>query len=325
MNAASHFQPYFIREKMIHDMRIFFRERHFHEVIVPALNTAVPTEPTIHPFTTTWSNNENNQTLYLSTSPERYVKKMLAQGFENCFAIGHAFRNLESCGPYHHPEFLMLEWYRKNATSTQIMDDLELLVQAITQAHTIHYQGNTHKINAPFPRVSLESLFMQHVGFSISEILTDTTMCHCAQKFGYSTKNATWEQLFYQLMLNLIEPHFSKEPFFLIDFPARISPLCKRNTIKPFLADRFEFFIAGIEMANGNTEETDRARILQSFQDEFDSRKKMKHISSPLDEEFLKSLDVLNNTPCAGVGLGVDRFAMILADATDIHAFHFDF
>ena len=319
MHTHPTFKPMFVREKLIRDIRVFFEKHHFHEVIVPVLNTTVPLEPTLFPFSTTWSTCEGEQMMYLSTSPERHLKKMLAQGLGNCYVIGHTFRNVERSGPYHHPEFLMLEWYREHANFNQIMDDVEKLVRFIVHTNTIHYQGQTYPLQHSFPRLSLEKLFIKHVGVSFSEILTDKNMKSCAKKHGYAIKNATWEQLFHQIMLNEVEPYFPKKPFFLLDFPARISPLCACNAIKPYLADRFEFFIAGIEIGNGNTEETSRARIQKGFEQELKNRITARQLSTPIDEEFLQSVDHLHHQSYAGIGLGIDRLAMILADVTDIH------
>lgn len=319
MHTHPTFKPMFVREKLIRDIRMFFEKHHFHEVIIPVLNTTVPLEPTLFPFSTTWSTCEGEQTMYLSTSPERHLKKMLAQGLGDCYAIGHTFRNVERSGPYHHPEFLMLEWYREHVDFNQIMDDVEQLVRFVAHTDAIRYQGKTYSIQSPFPRLSLEKLFIKHVGVSFSEILTDKNMHACAKKLGYSVKDATWEQLFHQIMLNKVEPHFPKEPFFLLDFPARISPLCARNTTKPYLADRFEFFIAGIEIGNGNTEETSRELVQKGFEEELKNRIATHQLTTPIDEEFLQSIDRLHHQPYAGIGLGIDRLAMILADVTDIH------
>src|SRR5258708_367510 len=108
-------QPFFIREEIIKSIRSFFEEQYFHEVIIPILYSSLPLEPTLYSFSTTWKTNEGDRELYLCTSPESALKKMLAVGIGNCFAIGKSFRNLESSGPRHNPEFLMLEWYREDA------------------------------------------------------------------------------------------------------------------------------------------------------------------------------------------------------------------
>src|SRR6266498_2907542 len=112
MIIMNNLQPYYIREELIHQTRQFFRTKNFREIIAPVLKESLPLEPNIYPFQTTWNRHNKQNPLYLVTSPESSLKKMLAKGVGNCFAIGHSFRNLESAGTKHNPEFLMLEWYR---------------------------------------------------------------------------------------------------------------------------------------------------------------------------------------------------------------------
>lgn len=354
-------RPLRILAQTIQTIRAFFDEQGFQEVISPVLHSALPLEPTIYPFTTTWHTNQGNQQLYLATSPESYLKKLLAKGLGNCYSIGHSFRNLESSGSRHHPEFLMLEWYREDANYHNIMVDLELLIERIVEVFSksqvmtsnlktyskhlspsakkskigpdiskvanqpisgwkcISSQGRAVNFQPPFPRVSLDQQFKEKIGINIADILTDEAIQKCATRRGYNIENATWEQLFNQIFLNEIEPYFSKQPFFLTDFPAKLSPLCKRNSEKPYLAERFEFFIAGLELANGNTEKTDVNAVARSFQAEHTYRVATKKPNSAIDKEFIASLEKLNSRSYAGVGVGVERLAMILAGIDDIH------
>lgn len=116
--------------------------------------------------------------------------------------------------------------------------------------------------------MSLDRLWKKHLGISIADITSDDQIEQFAQRKGYTTQHATWEQLFNQIFLNEIEPHLPHEPFFLIDFPARISPLCKPREDVPHLAQRFELYIAGIEIGNGDHEETDSAKVQTIFEQE---------------------------------------------------------
>ncbi|MBP7876173.1 hypothetical protein KA012_04230 [Candidatus Woesebacteria bacterium] len=289
-----------VLEKTIWAIRSFFDEKNFSEVTVPVLQNAVPLEPTIAPFTSTWKTNEGEQELYLATSPERYLKKMLALGLGNCYAIGHSFRNLESAGRHHHPEFLMLEWYREDADYQQIMTDVEqlLLSSASAVGHTatapdIEYQGEVLSIQSPFRRVSLAKLFEETLGISYESIATDEQLRSVASQRGYSVTNASWEQLFNQIFLNEIEPHFGKQPFFLTAFPARISPLCKRSAQNHLVADRFELYIAGIELANGNNEESDAGKVSAVFEQERRERTTKGQPAAKIDTVFINALDQL--------------------------------
>ncbi len=317
-----------VLEKTIKAMRSFFDQKNFSEVTVPVLQNAVPLEPTITPFTSTWKTNKGEQELYLATSPEKYLKQMMALGLGNCYGIGHSFRNLESAGRHHHPEFLMLEWYREDADYQQIMTDVEELLASciravghVTTEPTIEYQGEVLSIKSPFPRVSLAELFEDTLRISYESIVTNEQLKSVASQRGYTVADATWEQLFNQIFLNEIEPHFGKQPFFLTEFPARISPLCQRNAQNPLVAERFELYIAGIELANGNSEETDAGKVSSVFEQERLERIAKGQPAAKIDTEFINALDQLAGRQLAGVGLGVERLAMLLADIDDLHLF----
>lgn len=302
-------EKYIIRETIIKIMREFFYNQNFHEVIIPVLNTALPLEPNLRPFITTHTYKNTKETFYLSMSPERGIKKMLAEGMGNCFAISPSFRNYERVGPLHFHEFIMLEWYRKKAVYTDIMDDTEVLLRMVNKKmKNKMMMKHTH-----FPRISLNDLFEEKIGEKLVTLINDEQLLRkLAEKKGYNTEGqTTWEELYDQLFVNEIEQTFSSEPFFLIDFPARTSPLSKKQKKNPLLAERFELYIYGVEIANGNTENTDTKSIRSEFE------KEHKKTGMPIDEEFLASLELMKNDSYAGVGLGIDRLAMVY-DKSDI-------
>lgn len=321
-------QPLYIREVIIKAIREFFDDLHFHEVITPTMNDSLPLEPNIYPFETSWKTVQGNQSLYLSTSPEAGLKKMLGYGMGSCFAISKAFRNLEDASCRHIPEFLMLEWYRDQATYMDIMKEVQLLIVFInnrvdtflSQApeETVMYQGKKVVLEGEWRKHSMEDLFQTYAHLSLREIIDDEKMVNAAKQKGYSTEHATWEQLFNQIFLNEIEPHLGINPCFVTDFPSRISPLCAVKKVAPEYAERFEFYMAGMELANGNTENTNTETIHQVFTREEHERKKKKNSTAPIDMTFLTSLDKLSNGSYAGIGLGIDRLAMILADCSEI-------
>lgn len=288
-------EKYFIREKIIKIIREFFYKQDFHEVIPQVLNTALPLEPNLHPFKT--------ETFYLPMSPERGIKKMLAKGMGNCFAIVKSFRNYEQVGHLHSREFIMLEWYRKGVVYTDIMNDTEKLLRTINEK-----MGNKREMHeGPFPRISLNDLFEKKVGEKLSAFITDEKLLReVARKKGYKIERATtWEELYDQIFVNEIEPTFSSGAFFLVDFPARVSPLCKKQKENPAFAERFELYIQGMEIGNGNTENTDSPSIRTLFE------KEQKKTGMPIDEEFLAFLDAMKNDSYAGVGIGIDRLTML--------------
>ncbi len=277
-----------IREQIIKSIRNFFYQLNFHEIIVPVLNNAIPNEPNLYPFITCWKTNRGEQTFFLPMSPERSLKLALAKGIGNCFSIGHSFRNLEQESPLHSPEFLMLEWYRTDADYHQIMDDVKELIASINSQFSIF------NFQIEWPIFSLPELFKKYTKYDLIELTND------------EKKRADYDQIF----CNEIESHLPKTACFVTDFPAKISPLAKPKKDNPLLTDRFEFYVNGIELGNGNTENTD----WKSVKKVFESQKKKNNY--PVDEDFLSALKTLDESgkTYAGIGIGIDRLTMIISD-----------
>jgi lysyl-tRNA synthetase class 2 len=313
---------YIIRENIIKATRQFFYDCDFHEVIPQVLNTALPLEPNLYPFITTWKTRTGNKQLFLPLSPERSIKRMLALGIGNCFALAKSFRNLEQEGSQHLPEFLMLEWYRKHADYTDIMNDAEQLLSFINEylSHAlgvkkITYHNEKIIVNKKWKTYSLAELFHTYAHVDLKKIIEDDEFLFAhAKKRGYIVDGATWGEVFDQLFVNEIESELPHEPLFLIDFPSRVSPLCRQKKDNPLFAERFELYIAGVEIANGNTENTDCDYVRKTFEAE----SKITHM--PIDEEFLRSLAKMNDSTYAGIGLGVDRLAMLFSNETSIQS-----
>ena len=313
------------RMKVIKAIRAFFDDQDFTELIVPILNAGVPAELTIYPFSTQWwrKMDEKARTLYLPVSPERAMKILLAQGLRESYTIGHCFRNLEGTGPTHQPEFLMLEWYRTNSNYRQIMIDTEKLLatlaEQITGAKVINYQGKKYDLTH-WQTLSVETLWQETFGMSIAAVAAGSGLRMLADARGYNVESSDWEQLFNQLFLNEIEPQLPTGPYFLIDFPARLSPLCQPCADRPWLAERFEAYLGNLELGNGNSEQLDSNAVRQLFTAEIARRQAANEPAPLLDEEMLASLETLaaENPRWAGMGLGVDRVAMALGDLPDI-------
>jgi elongation factor P--beta-lysine ligase len=156
----------------------------------------------------------------------------------------------------------------------------------------------------------LNSQFKEKIGVTLEELLmNEGKMTEVALQKGYKTEGATWEELYDQLFVNEIESTFSLRPFFLVDFPARISPLCMPQKIKPLFAQRFELYIHRMEIGNGNTENTDTASVRKAF--EAESLK----TGMPIDEEFLTYLGKMKGSSYAGIGIGIDRLTMLYTNS----------
>lgn len=314
--------PYIIRENIIRATRQFFYDMDFHEVIPQILNTALPLEANLYPFETTWKTRTGDRKLYLPLSPERSIKRMLSHGMGNCFALAKSFRNLEQEGSQHLPEFLMLEWYRKQANYHDIMKDAQQLLIFINDylknalgTASIHYHGKKIMIDEKWKTYSLTELFKTYSGLDLISIIEDEELLFAtASKRGYITDGATWAELYDQIFVNEIESELPSNPVFITDFPSRVSPLCAQKKDDPRFAERFEFYIAGVEIGNGNTENTDMEYVRKTFEEEHQKT------GLPIDEEFLRALDTMNGVTYAGIGLGIDRLTMLFSNESTIQA-----
>lgn len=313
--------PMIVREYVIKAIRQFFDTQEFHEIQVPVLNKTIPLEPTLYSFKTCW-NSKENMDLFLSTSPEGALKKLISKGIGNCYAIGSSFRNLEDSGRRHNPEFLMLEWYRVDADYNDIIEDCKKLIEFVESFlvdNKIEF-NNIDFSDGYWEEYTKESLFRKYIGRGWLSLLSDTQMHEFCKTKGLNVENANWEQLFNQLFLNYIEPHLIDEipPVIIKDFPAKISPLCKRSAEDPNIAERFEFYINGMEIGNGNSEQLDANLIEHNFIQEKIYREKRSESVHPYDEEFVQAIRECPYKQLAGIGLGVDRLAMVLSGVDEI-------
>lgn len=278
-----------LRAQVINQVRQYLRNHHFNELEPQLLAPADTLEPTIYPFKV--------GDYYLPTSPEAFLKQAMAAGIGNCFAISHVFRALEGEGRLHSPEFIMVEWYAQNTSYLDQIRFTQNLVSTIIP-----------NLPQTWATISWKQLWQQHLQVNLDDLLEDNCMIQFAIKLGLSTHNATWEQLFHQIADIYLVKHFPRQPFFLLDYPAKISPLAKTCSDNPGYAQRFELFIHGIELANGNTESFDVATIQSVMESEQQARSN----PSPLYHQFLTALSTLKHQTWSGVGLGLDRLAMLL-------------
>ena len=356
-------QQIILRDELMKATRAFFAERKFTEITPSILNDAVPNEPNIYPFITSWDRGLKKEIKYLPTSPERSLKIALGMGLGDCYAIGHSFRNLEGSGSLHSPEFLMLEWYRVQSSYQKIMKEVQEYVVFISEqltpfvekcheeSRSIEKQSlrgtvilrqaqddkaETKQSHMEYPLeekgcfdrlsmtdytkkqwelISLRERFEEVLGMSYEKLLTnEQTLFSVAKKLGYTVENASWRQIFDQILVNEIESKLPKDPVFLVDFPSRISPLCKRKSGAPHIAERFELYIHGVEIANGNNENTNVSEIREVFEKETGEGR------SSLDTQFLEALQTMHDSGnnYAGVGLGLDRLLMVMMGEEEI-------
>lgn len=320
------FQSQFIKERTVHLIRDFFLSQHFHEVETPTLMPRIPIEPNLYPLKTTWV--ERKLDFYLATSPESSLKKLIADGLGNCFAISKVFRDLENIGPTHNLEFSMLEWYEMGKTYHDIaLTTQKLLIYVyngiqnilgICNNNILNYQDNIIDLSPPWHEYIMTDLFKKYADMDLSQNLTTQKLKTTAQKKGYNTEGVdSWEPLYTQIFINEIESRLPMDkPVIIYDFPTRQSPLCQPCPNSTTFSQRFEFYIGGMEIGNAYTELTDAKTLEKNFKKEAAYRKNHSLPLHPPDEKFVEAIGRL--PPCAGIGLGVDRLAMLLANTSNI-------
>lgn len=232
---------------------------------------------------------------FLQTSPELCMKRLLARGIPRLFQICKCFRQ-EERGRRHLPEFTMLEWYRAGADYFSLMDECEELLAAVAAALG---DGAALDLSLPWQRLTVEEAFRRYAGMTAVQALA--------------------ADLFDQLMVEKIEPHLGRpRPTFLYDYPAELAALARKRPDNPGLAERFELYIDGLELANGFSELIDPAEQRQRFVEEQRRIAATGRIPPPMPEKFLAELAAM--PPAAGIALGLDRLAMLLLGAESIEA-----
>ncbi len=251
------------RTEVIKLIRQFFLERDHSEVDTPALAPFLIPESTIEVFATTYYPDDGvPRDLYLIPSPELWMKRLLAEGSGSIFQICKSFRNCEPIGPLHQPEFTMLEWYTVGADYFDSMKTTEalfsFLLDRLYGACSFQFAGRTIDCTVPFQRLSLDKAFQRYLNLDLREnASTDLLRAEAKNRGAHVHDDDTWEDLFFKLFLEFIEPRLpSDRPIVLYDYPVQLSTLARTRTGSPW-AERWELYLAGVELANCYTEETD--------------------------------------------------------------------
>lgn len=315
------FERYFIREKILTGIRTFFLDRKFHEVETPTLITHPPAESYLDVFETTLlDRNRNPHKMYLSTSPEVPLKKLLVAGIGDCFSITKSFRNMETQSDLHNPEFTILEWYRVHADYKDIMKDCEDLLLAMNNnVQSLEYQGSHVDLSRPWERLTVAEAFHRWAKINFDEFLDGEKAKDIARQKGYTVENnTTWEELYNQIFLNEVEPYLGKgKPTILYEFPASMGALARKKASDPRFAERFEFYIEGLELGDCYSELTDWKEQEERFENELQEIKRLGKTLYDYDHDFIDALKVgLPN--CSGIAVGVDRLIMLFADTKKI-------
>jgi len=307
----------FLRRRvlLIRAVRAFFEARGYTEVETPYAVPVPGEEVHLRAFATEQElPHGGRRKLWLHTSPEFAMKKLLAGGAGPIFQFCRVWRNGEG-SDLHAPEFTMLEWYRPGATMDSLIDETLSLLRAVLPP-VVTCRGVTTDLSAS-ERLTVADAFARHAGADV--LATAGNAPALAAQTGARLRGGeTWEDLFFRLLLERVEPRLGRDrPTFLTHWPAAQAALARRDPADPRVAERFELFVCGIELANAFVELTDAAEQRARFLGDRARRLAAGGQDWPLDEDFLAAL--AHGMPdCAGIALGFDRLAMIASGADRI-------
>lgn len=310
-------ERYFVREKVIKAIRTFFEKERFHEVETPLLTSRPAAESYLDVFKTTLlDRNRTPKDAYLYTSPEMPLKKLMVAGIGDCYSLTKAFRNMETDSYFHNPEFTVLEWYRVNADYFDIMKDCEKLLRAIA-GDSITYQGKIIDFTSPWERITVVEAFEKYAQVNFDDFFNNAPAI--ARKKGYKVeKHSTWEELYNQIFLNEVEQNLGVgKPTIVYEYPAAVAALSNKKASDPRFCQRFEFYIAGIELGDAYDELTDPVEIEQRFEEQMKEIQRLGKTTYDYDRDFIDALKV-GMPRSSGIAVGVDRLIMLFADVTDI-------
>jgi lysyl-tRNA synthetase class 2 len=258
--------------------------------------------------------------LYLRIAPELHLKRCVVGGLERVFEINRNFRN-EGLSTHHNPEFTMLEFYQAYADYRDLMalteELLPTVVRTVCRGDAITYQGKAISFAPPWARFSVEEALVRLGGLTEDEVRTSEGLRAAAQARGQTfPPEWGWAKLLVELFEALVEDKLV-QPTFITDFPAELSPLAKARPDDPRYVQRFELYVAGMEIANAYTELNDPREQRRRFEAQARARAAGDEEAHLLDEDFLRALEY-GLPPTAGEGIGIDRLVMILTDAPSI-------
>ena len=307
-----------LRSKVVAYIRDFMEERGFMEVETPMMQV-IPGGAAAKPFVT--HHNALDLDMYLRIAPELYLKRLTVGGFEKVFEINRNFRN-EGLSTRHNPEFTMLEYYWAYADYHDAMllteQMLQGLVGDVLGASTIDYQGQTLDFSGEFDRFTVfDSILAFNPDLTAEQLADMPQACAFAERLGIEVK-PSWGlgKVQIEIFEKTVE-HRLIQPTFITAYPTEVSPLARRSDSDPFVTDRFEFFVAGRELANGFSELNDAEDQAERFKAQVAEKDAGDEEAMHYDADYVRALEY-GMPPTAGEGIGIDRLVMLLTDSPSI-------
>ena len=317
-----------LRSNVLGEIRSYFDRHDFTEVETPLLIRSPGLEPNLIAFET---KTETGQKLYLPTSPEYAMKRLLSEGLECIYQICKSFRD-EPPAAFHSPEFTILEWYRAYSDYNEIASDTEALithvVRQISGSTKLTFHNRMSDLST-WERITVREAFDRHADIDADPCGDPARFLSAAGSSQYTSIDGhdDFESAYFKIFFDQVEPNLgTPHPTILTDYPASMAALAKRSKTDPGIAERFEIYIAGIELANAFTELNDPVEQRQRFEQETAKRAASGVPKYEIASKFLSALES-GIPPAGGIALGVDRLIMLVADAdniADVMAFPFN-
>nr|CRH04844.1 Lysyl-tRNA synthetase [Candidatus Magnetococcus massalia] len=305
------------RSQVVSRIRQFMEKQGFLEVETPMMHP-IPGGAKARPFVT--HHNALDTDLYLRIAPELYLKRLIVGGFERVFEINRNFRN-EGLSPRHNPEFTMMEFYQAYTDYQELMEFTEALIQDVVQ-HVkgdmkVAFQEQELDFSGPWERLTPAEAIIKYLDADSSRIGEREYLDTLAEAQGIKPE-ASWDDG--MLLLAIFEEgveHKLFQPTFIVDYPISVSPLSRRSDARPDIAERFELFIAGREIANAFSELNDPADQASRFQSQVEQKDAGDDEAMHFDADYIRALEY-GMPPTGGEGIGIDRLVMLITDSSNI-------
>lgn len=322
ITSANNIDSYKKYLKVVQSIHAFLQDKEYLQIDLPVMSPALIPEGYLEIFETEFQYFDKKEKLYLTPSPELFLKRLIVEGIGDCYYLGKSFRNSEPNSPKHTPEFTMLELYKVGHDYKYIVEEVHKLLKYLAEKltgnrHQIIYQGRTVSLEK-MEQFTVAEAFEKYANITEDELFDEKKFIEKAKERNYVTEGFNYEDLFSQIYTHEVEPHLGKNgyPTVLYDYPVVFASLSKPNT-DGRTAQRFEFYIEGMELGNCYTELADWKLQEERFKNEDKIRKETGKIQHPVDTGFIDSLK--KGLPlCSGIAIGVDRLAMIFADVDSI-------